>query len=172
MLFISNEFCDLGITRVRDGELTAESQQQASKQAILKDSSQFLITLARSLGWERQVINPAKNLRRRVSQSFSADCFSTPSTKTAQLLLSIILEIARKARAPLIVLEKWKRSTVWVSQSPWPGVVSTYKQRRTEVKGDSMCMLQKGTVYWRCLQTTRKPGSKIFLPGHILAWIS
>lgn len=30
MLFISNEFCDLGITRVRDGELTAESQQQAS----------------------------------------------------------------------------------------------------------------------------------------------
>lgn len=33
MLFISNEFCDLGITRVRDGELTAESQQQASKQS-------------------------------------------------------------------------------------------------------------------------------------------
>lgn len=106
MLFISNEFCDLGITRVRDGELTTGSQQQASKQAILEDSSQFLITLARSLGWERQVINPAKNLRRLVSLSFSVDSFSTLSTKTAQLFLSIILEIARKALAPLIVSEK------------------------------------------------------------------
>lgn len=147
MLFASNEFCDLGITRVRDGELTTESQKAASKLAILEDTSQFLIMLARSLGWERQVINPAKNLS---PFPFPVDYFNTPSTNIAQLFLSTILEIARKALAPLIVSGKWKhfalQNAVSVSKRPIPGAVSTYNQKGTEVKGDVTGMLEKCRV--------------------------
>lgn len=134
MLLISNEFCDLGITRVRDGELTTERQRAASKLAILEERSQFLIVLARSWGWERQVINPAKNLS---PFPFPVDHFNAPSANRAQLFLSTISEIARKALAPLIVSEKWKhfalQNAVSVSERPFPGAESTYNQKRTEV---------------------------------------
>lgn len=42
MLFISNEFCDFWITRVRDSKLTTASQQQVSKRCLRKESEQIL----------------------------------------------------------------------------------------------------------------------------------
>lgn len=42
MLFISNEFCDFWITRVRDSKLTTASQHQVSKRCLRKESEQIL----------------------------------------------------------------------------------------------------------------------------------